>query len=68
MIYINNKFKNFKSFTTYSLSKYLNNTFENDTELDISNTKYFINNIFKTSFKNDNDKNNLRKNYTIDNI
>ncbi len=68
--YINNKFKNFKkyNFLWWNWSVYFNNTFENEEELDISDTKFFINNIFKWNFKNDNDKNNLRKNYNVKNI
>lgn len=66
--FINNKFSNFWSFNFSWNALYFNNTIENKNDINISSSKNLINNVFSWSFIDTYDKNNLRRNYSLDNI
>lgn len=66
--FINNKFLNFWEFDFSWNAIYFNNSIENETEIDITNSKNLINNLFKNWFISTYDLNNLRKNYSLDEI
>ena len=66
--YINNKFSNFNNFNFSATPVCFNNYVENETSIDIKSSLYMYNNIFKTWFSDVSDINNLRKNYTLNDI
>lgn len=66
--FINNKFSNFSNFNFSWNALFFNNTIENQNEINISNSKNLINNVFSWGFTDTYDKNNLRRNYSLDNI
>lgn len=66
--FLNNKIVNFENIVLWWNWIYINNYFENNNILDLSNIKNLYNNLFKTNFTDNFDVNNYRKNFHESNI
>ncbi len=66
--FLNNKIHNFDNIDIDWKAVYVNNYFENNSTINISNTKSMYNNIFKSSFTDTYDIMNYRKNYAENNV